>query len=36
VLSFLVHGDRERSRRDLQNLVESLVAIAVGELGAGQ
>jgi AcrR family transcriptional regulator len=36
VLSFLVHSDRERSRRDLQNLVESLVAIAVGELGAGQ
>src|SRR3954452_17239262 len=32
VMSFLVHGDRERSRRDLQNLVVALVAIAVGEL----
>src|SRR5262245_21963583 len=35
VLSYLVHGDRERSRRDIQNLVESLVAIAVGELSQG-
>jgi AcrR family transcriptional regulator len=30
VLSFLVHGDRERSRRDLENLVDSLTAVAVG------
>lgn len=32
VLSFLVHGDRERSRRDLEHLVQALVAIAVGEV----
>jgi AcrR family transcriptional regulator len=32
VLSFLVHGDRERSRRDLQNLVDSLTAVAVGSV----
>jgi AcrR family transcriptional regulator len=32
VLSFLVHGDRARSRRDLEHLVQALVAIAVGEL----
>jgi AcrR family transcriptional regulator len=30
VLSFLVHGDRERGRRDLENLVDSLTAVAVG------
>jgi hypothetical protein len=30
VLSFLVHGDRERSHRDLGNLVDSLTAVAVG------
>src|SRR4051795_2458047 len=30
VMSFLVHGDRERSRRDLQNLVDGLVVITVG------
>jgi AcrR family transcriptional regulator len=30
VLSFLVHGDRERSRRDLENLVDSLTLVAVG------
>ena len=30
VMSLLVHGDRERSRRDLGNLVDSLVALAVG------
>jgi AcrR family transcriptional regulator len=30
VLSFLVHGDRDRSRRDLENLVTSLTAVAVG------
>jgi AcrR family transcriptional regulator len=30
VLSFLVHGDRARSRRDLENLVDSLTAVAVG------
>src|SRR3954451_7534772 len=32
VLSFLVYGDRERSRRDLEHLVQALVAIAVGEV----
>jgi AcrR family transcriptional regulator len=32
VLSYLVHGDRERSRRDLVNLVEALTAVAVGPL----
>jgi AcrR family transcriptional regulator len=30
VMSLLVHGDRERSRRDLGNLVDSLVLLAVG------
>ena len=30
VLSYLVHGDRDRSRRDLENLVASLTAIGVG------
>jgi AcrR family transcriptional regulator len=30
VLSYLVHGDRDRSRRDLENLVASLTAVAVG------
>ena len=30
VLSFLVRGDRERSRRDLENLVASLTVVAVG------
>jgi AcrR family transcriptional regulator len=30
VMSLLVHGDRERSRRDLGNLVDSLVAAATG------
>ncbi len=28
-LSHLVHGDRERSRRDLENLVDALTAVAV-------
>jgi AcrR family transcriptional regulator len=35
VLSFLVHGDREQSRRDLENLVDSLTAIAVGPVSVG-
>jgi AcrR family transcriptional regulator len=30
VLSYLVHGDRDRSRRDLENLVASLTAVGVG------
>jgi AcrR family transcriptional regulator len=30
VLSYLVHGHRDRSRRDLENLVASLTAVAVG------
>jgi AcrR family transcriptional regulator len=29
-ISHLVHGDRERSRRDLDNLVDALTAVAVG------
>ena len=32
VLSYLVHGDRDRSRRDLENLVASLTAVAVGPI----
>ena len=32
VLSYLVHGDRGRSRRDIENLVDSLTAVAVGAL----
>jgi AcrR family transcriptional regulator len=35
VLSFLVHGDRARSRRDLENLVDSLTAVAVGPVSVG-
>ena len=34
-LDFLVHGDRERSRRDLENLVDSLTAVAVGPVSVG-
>lgn len=34
VLSFLVHRDRGRSRRDVENLVDSLTAVAVGALDA--
>jgi AcrR family transcriptional regulator len=32
VMSYLVQGDREKSRRDLANLADSLTAVAVGEL----
>jgi AcrR family transcriptional regulator len=34
VLSFLVHRDRDRSKRDLANLIDSLVAVAVGTVPA--
>jgi AcrR family transcriptional regulator len=34
VLSFLVHGDRDRARRDVENLVDSLTATAVGTISA--
>jgi TetR/AcrR family transcriptional regulator, regulator of biofilm formation and stress response len=30
VMSFLVHGDRERGQRDLERLIDSLTAVAVG------
>jgi hypothetical protein len=35
VLSFLVHRDPDRARRDVENLVYALTALAVGSVPEG-